>query len=254
MKKRVLITLIAASMVLSACGGAGPAGKDKDGPASGSTSIEVSGQEEPEEKNARTREDLNDQDEAVAFMVKNYGFKEEDLEGLDVKALIDDYALNEMEYTAEEVWRIVEEYRDHYAITDEDRIRSFIGKVDEIPKDNSDLKENDDISMIGFYENSGTFQKYMLFDLDNKVYSNHRAEEHALTDSSIFTLKNIPRATSVRLWDHRYDVSDGGTTGSYTWKIVFLLSDGRRCVYGGHTDSDHLPAGYSDVADIFDSF
>lgn len=191
--------------------------------------------------------------ESVQFLINRYHFKEEDLEGFDAEAFINDYKLREMDYTAEEVWEIFEDNRMYYLITETDGVFSLLAPTDEVPEKGSDLKADSDIVSIGFYENPGSLQRSVLFDLDGGIYYVDDAVPHELGGDDIASLKGICRETPVCSWKHLTTSESSGTTGSYAWKIVFLLRDGTKCVYGGWTDTDVLPKGYEQVTEIFNS-
>ena len=183
--------------------------------------------EEPAEEPAEIMDEevMDSRAEAVRFLVDKYHFTEENLEGIDVEAFISDYGLRDVFY------------------------RLF--PTDEIPETGNDLDAGSDIVTIGFYENPGSLQKMILFDIDGGLYYVDDATPHRLDADSIASLKGVCRDTPVCSWDHRTVGERGGTTGSYAWKMVFLLRDGAECVYGGWTDTDVLPAGYEQVTDIF---
>lgn len=68
-----------------------------------------------------------------------------------------------------------------------------------------------------------------------------------LHEAAVNSLKDIGKNTSVSEWEHITNGFSGDTTGSYAWKLVFLLNDGRTCMYGGETDGSTLPNGYNEV-------
>ncbi len=191
-------------------------------------------------------------EEAIRFMVENYHLSREDLEGLDVEALIHDYGLDEFRYTSDELRKILEENRNYYVITEENRLFSILNPTDEIPE-SEDLKKDDDIIMVGFYENPGSLQRYVLFDLENKVFYIDNATPHPLSEAAVNSLKDIGKNTSVCEWEHKTNGFGSGTTGSYAWKLLFLLNDGRTCIYGGATDGGTLPEDYDDVLELLNA-
>lgn len=192
-------------------------------------------------------------EEAIKLMMENYHLDRDDLEDLDVEALIRDYGFDEIEYTAEEVYQILEDNREYYVITEESRLFSMLNPPDEIPE-SEDLKKDDDITEIGFYENPGSLQRYVLFDLKDKAFYVDDVTPHPLSEAAVNSLKDIGKNTSVCEWEHITNGYGGGSTGSYAWKLVFLLKDGRKCIYGGDTDGSTLPKGYDDVLELLNAY
>lgn len=189
---------------------------------------------------------------ALAFMVENYGLTVEELAGLDVENIISDYELDKEDYTAEEVRAIIEEQKDFYRLDPAADIYSLLGDISDIPASGNDLTADADIVKIAFYENPGSLQRKMLFDLEENMYFVDDIMPRDLTADQVSTLKSIAKNTDISTWKHCYESdNEAETTGSYAWKLVFLLSDGTECVYGGYTrDMTTMPESYSSVKDI----
>ena len=92
--------------------------------------------EEPAEGPAESMEEetMDPREEAVRFLVDKYHFTEESLEGIDVEAFISDYRLRDTEYTAEEVWEILEDNREYYLISETDSVFSLLFPTDDVPE------------------------------------------------------------------------------------------------------------------------
>ena len=88
----------------------------------------TTGTDMPEEnkKEESSAEDARD------LLKRKYSVTDEMLEGIDAEALVEDYRMDETEYTKEEVWEIIEEQREYYAIDLSKEIFSILGDVDEI--------------------------------------------------------------------------------------------------------------------------
>ncbi|MBE5998203.1 MAG: hypothetical protein E7239_10765 [Sarcina sp.] len=205
------------------------------------------------EDNAMTGSDGYKQ--ALAFMAEQYGLTAEELMGIDVERLIEDYQLDRMDYSAQEVREILEEQGDSYQLQLEDDIYALLGNINDIPASGTDLTPDADIVKIAFYENPGSLQRRMLFDLEDCLGFLDDAVPFELSAEQVGSLKQIAADAKISSWQHKYARSDEKeTTGSYAWKMVFLLSDGRQCIYGGYTqDMTGLPADYNTVAETFRS-
>lgn len=180
---------------------------------------------------------------ALAFMINKYGFTVEELLGLDVEALVEDYQLDKDEYTKEEIVEIIEDQRDYYLLDPADEIFSLLGNTDEVDPNSADLPENADIAKIAMYLNAGSLQERFLFDFEEKLYYVNDGIPYVLEEDQIETIKTGIKEAEVSTWNHYYESSDEQeTTGSFGWKLVILLRDGTECAYGGYTrDMSTLP-------------
>ena len=194
-------------------------------------------------------------EDAMALLIGKYGLAAEELEGLDVDAFARDYRLFDEVYTEEELREILADMRDYYVITPQDEIFSLLGNTSDIPEDGPSMPKDAEVIKIAVYENPGTLQKRVLFDLEKGEYYVDDAVPHELTQEQAGSLKKVVKEANVPGWEHYYERTGlQVTTASYGWKIVFLLRDGSQYVYGGYTeDMSDLPAGLEIATYIFDS-
>lgn len=249
----ISIVLLFAMLMMAACGRTKAGMSVDDRKNSNGTWTGGETTEKDLEDNAMTGSD--GYKKALAFMIKEYGFTAEELIGIDVERLIEDYQFDKMDYSSEEVREIIEEQGDFYQLSIEDDIYSLLGSTSDVPSSGIDLPQNAEIVKIAFYENPGSLQRRMLFDLEDSVYFIDDAMPLELSADQVSKLKNIPNDTNISSWDHKYERNDEEeTTGSYAWKMVFLLNDGKQCVFGGYTqDMKNLPEDYNTVVEIFKS-
>ena len=195
------------------------------------------------------------QTKGLDLMAEKYGITAEELEGINVEILIEDYQLDKMDYSAEEVRQIIEDQGKFYWEEPQDDIYALLGDTNDIPSSGKDLTRNADIIKIAFYENPGSLQKKMIFDLEAQVCYIDNAVPFELSTDQVSALKNIASISNITSWQHRYENNNEiETTGSYAWKMVFLLSNGEQCVYGGYTqDMTSLPEDYFTVVRAFES-
>ena len=183
---------------------------------------------------------------ALAFMVNKYGFTVEELLGIDVEALIEDYQLETEDYTKEEIVEILEDQRDYYLLDPADEVFSLLGNTNEVNADSVDLPENADIAKVAIYINSGSLQNRYLFDFEENLYYVNDGIPYILEDEQIEAIKAGIKEAGLSTWDHYYENSEEkDTTGSLRWKLVILLRDGTECAYGGYTrDMSTLPDSF----------
>lgn len=212
--------------------------------------LSACGTGQPADVPAEDAEVYESETDDARFLTEKYGFSEGELDGYDASAFVDDYNLRNEDYTAEEVRQLFEENRTYYQITETDKVYQILAPINEIPEKGKDLTPDSDVVKIGFYENPGSLQKYMLFDLENSKYYVDDAVPHVLSMENTAALRNICSDTPICSWKHLSIENSGNSTGSYAWKLVFLLRDGTKCIYGGWTDKDIFPAGFEQVSGI----
>lgn len=180
----------------------------------------------------------------LTFMMEKYGFSADELEGLDLEKFISRYELRTRDYTAEEIREKLNSVGDRYKDDGTTRIYSIL------EAEETGSYEGGDVILIGFYYNSGTFTQRAVFDLESAVCYIDTAEPNLLTDEQIATLKSIAERNRVASWDSHYEGEEEPSTGNYSWKLVFQVSDGTFSKYDGYTqDMSHLPDTYNDVKD-----
>lgn len=178
----------------------------------------------------------------VKFMTETYGFSEEELYGIDLEKLISDYELRTRDYTAEEIREILDSESDMYLDDGMTQVLSIFSKT------GRKLKKDDQIQSIGFYLNSGTLKRFRVFDLENQVYYVDSAEERNLSQEQAETLRALPEKWDLYSWESHYEGREEESTGNYSWKLVFKVSEDEFCVYDGYTkDMSHLPENFEEV-------
>ena len=184
------------------------------------------------------------------YMVSEYGLTMEELEGVDVEAFAEDYRLYELKYEPEEIREILKDQKEYYKKEPEKDAFSILGDTDDIPEGGPGLPNDADIMQIGYYANAGTLQRRAVFNLEEKKCYTDNMDPFDLSEEQVATLKDMPKKAGISSWEHRYEKADlPETTGSFCWKMVFILRDGTQCIYGGYTtDMTDFPDGY-DVAD-----
>lgn len=240
MKKTIIIPMICVitgtAVLFSGCGE-----KDKKDPSTVSTDIsDENGKKENDEENAKE------------LLKSKYSVTDEMLEGIDAEALVEDYRMDETEYTKEEVWEIIEEQREYYAIDPSKEIFSILGNVDEIPEESNSFSEDKDITKVAYYRNPGSFQEKIMFDLENNVYYKDNAEAYKIGDDAAKEIQKTLKEAGISKWSHVYkDRGNVNTTGSFGWKLAIEQEDGSICYYGGYTkDMTALPENFTMVEDV----
>lgn len=203
------------------------------------------------EDNTMTGSD--DYKKALTFMIEKYGFTVEELLGVDVEALIEDYCLESEEYTKEEIQEILEDMGDSYRLSSAREAFSVLGNTSEVPADSPDLPENPDIARLALYINSGSRQQRMAFDFEDYLYYTDDEVPYILEEEQADALKSVLNEAGVSSWNHYYEDGDEPeTTGSLRWKLVIVLKDGTICSYGGYTrDMSNLPENFSRLEEVF---
>ena len=239
MKKAIIIPMICVitgtAVLFSGCGK-----KDKVQVTTGTDMTEENKKEE------------NPAEDARDLLKRKYSVTDEMLEGIDAEALVEDYRMDENEYTKEEVWEIIEEQREYYAIDPSKEIFSILGNVDEIPEESSSFSEDKDITKVAYYRNPGSFQEKIVFDLENNVYYKDDAKAYKMGNGVAKNIQETLKEAGISKWSHVYkDRGNINTTGSFGWKLAIEQEGGNICYYGGYTkDMSVLPENFVMVEDI----
>lgn len=200
--------------------------------------IEDKGAENMSKLEAETRNNIQ-------YMIDTYGFSETELQGIDVNKLISDYQLRSMDYTPDEIRKILIDEGDMYVL-DEKTILYYVFSA------NGRVLKNDDteIACIAMYLNSGTHVQRTIFDLENRVYYVDDAQPHSLSEAQIGDLSQLPGKYNIAEWPQHTEGEEEPSTGNYRWKLIFQLADGEYAVYDGYTkDMTHLPNNFREVRD-----
>ena len=180
------------------------------------------------------------------FMMTKYGLNEDELKGLDLIRLMDDYDFQDMDYTADEIREILMDQGEYYQDTGYTDIFYFLDA-----EEGNKLSRGTEIQRIGFLYNEGTLNRKIVYDLKNGKYYNDSPNGISMTDAQVKTLHALPETYGIFEWDLYYGGTEAHTTGSLGWKIVFECSDGQICSYGGYTqDMTHLPDKFEDVVRV----
>lgn len=184
----------------------------------------------------------------LKFMVETYGFSEEELEGLDLAKLIQDYQLRTRDYSAEEVRDILKAEGDMYVDDGTTALFSIFAI------EGRDLRDGDEVNRIGYYFNAGTLVQRLVIDIDDKAYYIDNAEPHPLKGKQVEFLKDLPHKYEISNWEKYTVGEEQPSTGHFSWKLVFGLTSGEYCVYDGYTkDMSHLPATFNDFIEGLNS-
>lgn len=187
-----------------------------------------------------------DYNENLKFMMDTYGLSEEELAGLDLARLIEDYRLREEDYTADEIREIIIEEGDMYQ---DDGTTELYYILD--TEAAGGLPDDAVITTVGFYLNSGTAVDRYVFDINGrKVYING-PDACAMDDSDAQALAEMAGKYGVSGWDAHTSGEEEPSTGNYAWKLVFRTEDGKCYAYDGYTqDMTHLPENYDEVRQV----
>ena len=180
----------------------------------------------------------------LQFMMDKYGFSEEELQGIDVEKLINDYQLYSREYTSDEIREILENEGDIYVDDGMTSLYSIFSS------EGRTINEDDEIEQIALYINSGTLVQRYIFDLEKGAYYVDDTTRNDLSMSKIDELKQIHKKWNIPEWSQHTEGEEEPSTGNYSWKMVFKLNNGEYAVYDGYTkDMTHLPKHFFEVRD-----
>lgn len=189
--------------------------------------------------NNMTEFDVNSLDDKE-YLVKVYGFTEEELENIDMHLFAKVGRFREEERSSEDLHAILEKYRDK--MTNENYPEEMLILT---ARGNNRIKQGTRVVKIGYYLNSGTYVQEAVFDVaEKKYYVNDNAGREFLDD-----LSDITDRYEVYKWESNTEGKELKTTGNYAWKLVFEDADGTNYVYTGNSpDGSHLPDTYKELS------
>lgn len=201
--------------------------------------------EEVKDKNEIVTQKSDQSVEDIQFMIDSYGFTKEELEGVDVTKLIQDYELKVRTFTNEEVREIIESQAKYYIDDGKTKLFRIFDTLAE-----GSIKAGDHFNKIAMVYNEGTFQQNIIFDLvENKWYLDD-ATLHELSAKQKEMVEKLPEKYEIYNWENNYSGEEEESTGSLYWKLIFEKQDGSLCAYTGYTqDGTHLPPNYKEFCD-----
>ena len=203
--------------------------------------------------NSSTKNNIvHNRNEVIQYLVDNYDFTESELQGLDVIKFVEDFEVYDRDWTSDLLREVIESQKEYYI--DDGYTEAFeIFNYDEGGTVNEDLE----LSHIGYYYSSGTYNQSMVFDIINKIgYINSVGEKETieLSDKDIEKLKELSSKYKIKDWQTHYSGLELDTTGSHAWKLVFEYTDETTAVYGGYTGNmTYIPNNYSAVTGLLKS-
>lgn len=185
--------------------------------------------------------DYDNRSAELQFMMENYGFSEEELEGIDLIKFIEDFQLRTRDFSAEEVRDILKAQKDMYVDDGSTALYSIL------LKDGRELREDDTVDCMGLYLNSGTMRRQMVFDFEKDVFYINGTEPYSLTQEQSDQLKELLITCRIFDWERHTEGEEEESTGSFSWKLVLKATSGEYCTYDGYTrDRSHLPDSFDD--------
>lgn len=172
-------------------------------------------------------------EDGAKFMIEEYGFTEEELEGYDVTAFVNESLYDHP--TEEYARKRFESEKEFYRITDEYLFNKYSAF--------SDFKENtgkilpeDVIKKIGYktYENN-EYSLY-IYDLETGMGYYNDIVPETIDDYKLEQLKSIVSRNNIDTWDNEFMGPDRNTTGSMAWELSFELEDGSVRCYKGYAE------------------
>ncbi len=185
--------------------------------------------------------DYDERNEALQFMMENYGFSEEELEGLDVIKFVGDFELCTRDFSAEEVHDILSAQKDMYVDDGSTALYSILSK------DGRELRKDDSVNRMGLYLNNGTMRQQLVFEFEKDVYYVNNVKPRPLTTQQSAQLRELLEDCKVFDWERHTEGEEEESTGSFSWKLVLQTSNGEYCTYDGYTcDGSNLPDTFND--------
>lgn len=197
-------------------------------------------------------EDQNMEEALISreYLLEHSNIKEEDLEGVDVEAFIEEFDLKESNIDKVNLEFLLEVYKEEGGETS-----SPYAYLTEAEYTSGGLKETD-IALVrtaALYITSGTYQETLI--LDSKEEKGYWGEEANLfyawdekstqivyTEEKREEFTKLLEECQVVSWKGVYEGTSENTTGSFGWSLYLELEDGKIYQYkGSGVTGEHSP-------------
>lgn len=190
--------------------------------------------------NKKAEEDILMVEDGAKFMIEEYGFTEEELEGYDVTAFVNEYLYD---YPTEEYARKrFERVKEYFRITDEYLFNKYV-EFATFKKNTGKISVDDTIIRIGYRTYENTYNKLYIYDLEAGLAYYGDDISVKMEDYEIEDLKKIVSRYNIDAWENKFTGPNRDSTGSVGWDLSFLLEDGSVRCYTGEAEY------YSDFTD-----
>lgn len=178
--------------------------------------------------------------DGAKFMIEEYGFTEEELEGYDVTAFVNEYLYD---YPTEEYARKrFERVKEYFRITDEYLFNKYV-EFATFKKNTGKISVDDKIIRIGYRTYENTYNKLYIYDLEAGLAYYGDDISVKMEDYEIENLNKLVSGYNIDAWENEFIGPNRGSTGSVGWDLSFLLEDGSVRCYTGEAEY------YSDFTD-----
>ena len=183
-------------------------------------------------------------EENLQYMTETYDLTREELDGVDIDRFIEDYGLREEDYSSDEIREILAEEGDLYIDAGSTALYSLLRE-----EEGGAADPEQEIRRIGFFYNEGTLNQRIIIDLEKEVYYLNDTHENPLSDVKAVELRKLIATYHLDEWKNHYEGEEGFSTGSLVWKLVLVMENGQKAVFGGRTgDMTHLPENFGEFS------
>jgi len=171
--------------------------------------------------------------------LEEYGYTEEDLEGYDVTAFVNDYFPDN---PSEEIAKSrFDNFLDFYKLDEEyyfNKKTAFMNSRNY----SEQVTKADKIAKIGytFYVNNEHETFIYILDEGLMYYTSVGMEEYrkaTLDEGVVESLSNIIEDYDIDTWENKFNGPNRNTTGYVGWELYLELNDGRVICYSGGAES-----------------
>lgn len=178
-------------------------------------------------------------EDGAKYMIEEYGFTEEELDGYDVTAFVNELLLDRP--SAENARLRFEDGKEFYRITDEYLFNKKTAFMDS-RNYSEQVTEEDKIAKIGytFYVNNEHETFIYILDEGLMYYTSVGMGEYrkaTIDEGVVESLSNIIENYDIDTWENKYNGPNRNTTGYVGWELCLELNDGRVICYSGGAES-----------------